>query len=276
MVAMGCDRPGYAPGMDLLDALGESWSGVTTLLGGLADDRWDLPSPCEGWTVHDVAAHLGHIEGMGHGFPQPPTPGGFDPEAFEGFHAFTEEGVAARRSLGHDEVLDEIRRASRATLERLAGFSADDWKQTAISPIGMVPADQAAEIRLADVRIHLLDLRHALGMEITEDPEPVSSRLLVDRALRLAGWGAVKGAGLPDGTRIGICLEGRPPVDLLIENRRGRLVGPDPDTTDRISGSGPAFVMAAAGRDRMVGAAGGLIVIGEAARAFLTGYRLFL
>jgi uncharacterized protein (TIGR03083 family) len=31
---------------------------TTDLLDTLAPEEWDLPSLCEGWTVHDVAAHL--------------------------------------------------------------------------------------------------------------------------------------------------------------------------------------------------------------------------
>jgi uncharacterized protein (TIGR03083 family) len=263
--------------MRLTAALGESWEGVLALLDGLSDDEAGLPTPCEGWSVRDIAAHLGHVEGMGHGFPQPPPPPGFDASRFEGFHALTEEGVAARRSLPAAEVVDEVHRAARLSLARYDGFGEADWDEPAPSPIGMVPARQGAEIRMADVQVHLFDLRHALGRPLDPGTEPTAIGLLVDRALRLAGWGAVKGAGLPDGSHIRISIEGHDPHDLVVEDGRGGLApssGPEP--ADRITGGGVAFVLAVSGRGTMLDAAGGLAVDGDAARRFLEGYRLFL
>ena len=60
--------------MDLLRALEEAWGAAITLLQRLDEPEWDLPTPCEGWSVRDVAAHLGHVEGIAHGYPQPPAP----------------------------------------------------------------------------------------------------------------------------------------------------------------------------------------------------------
>ena len=39
----------------LLDELVET-------LESLADDEWDLPTPCPGWTVHDLATHILGVE----------------------------------------------------------------------------------------------------------------------------------------------------------------------------------------------------------------------
>jgi hypothetical protein len=213
---------------------------------------------------------------MGHGFPQPPAPPGFDPSRFEGFHALTEEGVAARRGLALAEVVDEVRRAAALTLERYESFSPEDWDEPAPSPVGIVPARQGAEIRMADVQVHLFDLRHALGLPLDPGTEPTAIGLLVDRALRLAGWGAVKGAGLPDGARIRIEIQGHDPRDLVVEGGRGVLEAAAGATTDLVAGSGIAFVLAVSGRTAVLDGAGGLTVEGDAARRFLDGYRLFL
>lgn len=261
--------------MEIVDGLREAWSGVIGDLEALELSGWDRATPCEGWTVHDVAAHLGHLEGLAHGFTQPPTPEDFDPDRFEGFHRLTEEGVAARRILPHDAVLDEIRRASQLTVDQAAGRDEAAWSEPAPSPVGMVAAHQAADLRLADVYVHLLDIRQALGIDIDPNREPAASRLTVARALRLAGWGAVKQAGLPEGTRIGLAIDGSG-ADLVIEGGRGNLVPAAPDTDDRITGSGLAFLVAAAGRRGKIPGAGELEVAGEAARRFLSGYRLFL
>lgn len=262
--------------MEIVDALDQVWSGVTSLLDEIDEASWQRPTPCVGWTVHDVAAHLGHLEGIGHGFPQPDPPPGYDPAVFTGLQAVTEEGVAARRSWSPEEVVDEIRRASATTLNALRGYGPADWEAPVPSPVGTVPARQAAEIRLADAYVHLLDIRHALGRPLETADVATASEAVVGRALRVAGWGAVKQAELRDGSRIRLDLLGRGAVELVVEGRRGRLAEPEADTVDRIAGSPLAFLLAVSGRSEMAEAAGGLEVTGEAAARFLAGYRLFL
>lgn len=262
--------------MDLLIGLEQAWGATTALLQTLDDAAWDLPTPCEGWAVRDIAAHLGHIEGLAHGYPQPPAPPDFDPSAYQAFHAFTEEGVAARREWPIDRVLGEVVTAAGATLQQIGAYDEAAWQQQVPSPVGMVPAHQAAEIRMSDVSVHLCDLRAALGMPLTADGEPVAFAILTDRALRLSGWGAVKGARLPDGTHLRIAIEGRGTRDLLVAGGKGYLAEPEGDPTDHIAGAGLAFALAVAGRPAMADKAGGLMVEGADAAAFLAGYRLFL
>src|SRR4051812_42890656 len=36
----------------------EERTALTSLLSSLASDEWTLPTVCEGWSVHDVAAHI--------------------------------------------------------------------------------------------------------------------------------------------------------------------------------------------------------------------------
>lgn len=265
--------------MDLTAHLTETWTAITELLSGLDDARWRSAKPCEGWTVHDVAAHLGHMEGLPLGFDQPEPPDEFDPASHSGIDAVTEAGVAARRSWSHAHVLDEIRRASAGTLDRVSHLDAEEWEtERWASPIGVLPMHQAQEIRLADAYVHLLDMRHGLGMPLDPTEEPLTAEVVVGRAVRLTGWGAVKGARLPDGTHIRLDIEGAGGTssDLVVEGGRGNLGPPHGETTDRIAGTGLAYLLAVAGRRAMVDAAGGLDVSGDAAAALLGGYRLFL
>jgi uncharacterized protein (TIGR03086 family) len=45
--------------------------GFETVLAGVAPDRWDAPSPCEGWSAADIAGHvigdLGAVEALATG-----------------------------------------------------------------------------------------------------------------------------------------------------------------------------------------------------------------
>jgi uncharacterized protein (TIGR03083 family) len=264
--------------MQLLPALEEAWGAVIATLEPLEPDDWGLITPCRPWTIHDVGAHLGHLEGLSHGFPQPETPADFDQSAYEGLDLVTNLGVASRRTWSSPEVLDEVRRAAALTLERLWSTDEEGWKAPSPSPVGMVPLTQAMELRLADVYVHLLDIRHALGRDLSPADEPMASAAVVGRAVRLTGWAAVKRAELPDGTRIRLALEGPSgpdTVDLLIEGGRGHLLDAEGDPPDRIEGTGLAYLLAVGGRAGMVDAAGGLTVTGDEAARLIASYRLF-
>jgi len=56
----------------------------TALVGSVADDRWDRPSPCEDWKAKDVLTHVvtteaEHLKRMNIDLPQPIE--GLDPQA---------------------------------------------------------------------------------------------------------------------------------------------------------------------------------------------------
>jgi len=264
--------------MQVLPALEEAWGAVIATLEGLAPDDWDRPTPCPLWSVRDIAAHLGHVEGTALGFPQPEPPADFDAAAFDGLDLATNSGVAARRAWSTGEVLDEIRRSSAATLERLWNTGDEGWREPHPSPVGMVPLAQAMEVRLADVYVHLLDIRHGLGRPLSAADEPIASAATVGRAVRLTGWAAVKRAELPDGARIRLSLTGpagRDEATVAVSGGRGLLAAEDGETTGRIEGTGLAYLLAAGGRRAMAEAAGGLTVTGDSARRLIETFRLF-
>jgi uncharacterized protein (TIGR03083 family) len=264
--------------MHLAVALEQAWTAVAGSLSALTPAQWDLPTPCEGWSVRDVAAHLGHLEGMSHGFPQPDPATGFDPAGMSGLDAVTNAGVAARRPWTTDEVLEEVRSASAATLDQIRRFSEDDWQRQMPSPVGMLPTHQALDLRLADVWVHLLDIRSGLGEPPSADREPEAAAAVIHRAVRLTGWGAVKRAGLLDGTRIAFDLIGPGGIaaDLVISGRRGEMEPSTGTAADAIGGPSLAYLLAVAGRTGMADEAGGLEVRGDASRTLLERYRLFM
>jgi hypothetical protein len=228
--------------------------------------------------VRDVAAHLGHLEGLSHDFPQPPPPPEFDPTGMSGLDAITNSGVAARSAWSTGEIFEEVRAASAATLDRVRGFSEEDWHRPMPSPVGILPASQTLDLRLADVWVHLLDIRSGLGEPPSSDREPAAAAAVIHRAVRLTGWGAVKRAGLPDGTRISFDLTGSGGVaaDLVITGGRGEMETPTGTAADMIGGPALAYLLDIAGRPGQAEAAGGLDVEGEAARVLLERYRLFM
>ena len=256
--------------------LEEAWASIEALLASVDHDQWALPTPNTDWDVKDLAAHLGGLEAMFQGFPQPDPPDGWIAKN-TGLHQVTALGVAARRTWTTDEVMDEFRRASRAQLDKLRSLDEAGWQEPTLGPLGMTSFTNFADIRLGDLYVHLLDLRFALGLPLQSSAEYTAEGLVVGRAVHLAGWGAVKGADLADGTRIRLELSGSGGTlaDLVVADRRGNLVSPDPGTVEHITGPGLAYLLEIAGRHEMAKAAGGVVVGGQGATALLEGYRLF-
>ena len=262
--------------MEVIRGLEEAWASIDALLGSLDADQWTFPTPNTEWDIKDLAAHLGGLEAMFQGFPQPDPPDGWVTE-HTGLHHVTALGVAARRTWAIDEVMEELRRASGTQLDKLQSLDDAGWQEPTLGPLGMTSMTNSADIRLGDLYVHLLDLRYALGLPLQASAEPTAESLVVGRAVRLTGWGSVKGAGLPDGTRIRMELSGLGGTlaDLVVAERRGKLAEPESGTADRITGPALAYLLEIAGRPEMAESAGGLEVEGEAARALLEGYRLF-
>lgn len=119
-------------------------------LAGVGDERWDAPSPCDGWSVHDVVAHLvdtarttrlGFVVGL----------------ARAGFDFDRQNARGVRRERGA---------TPRETRERLARVAA----RTSTPP---APLDT----RLVEEVVHGEDVRRPLGL-VRAYPEEAVVRAL--------------------------------------------------------------------------------------------------
>lgn len=257
-------------------ALDRLWPKVVATARGLDDADWTAPTALDLWTVGDVVAHLAHGEGAANGFPQPDPPRGW---SFEGpaLDVETNRGVAARRGLPRDEVVAELERAARATLDALASWDEEAWQAPRPGFVGDLPAERAMELRVADVYVHLLDIVDALDRPVEPYRVPEAEEVLVARAVGLAGWAAVKRAHLPEGTRVRLDLDGPGGTssDVVVTNGRGVLVDPDGPPDGRVAGPGIAFALQAGGRRHPPELAAGLIVEGGPARLLVKHFGLF-
>ncbi|WP_405407000.1 maleylpyruvate isomerase family mycothiol-dependent enzyme [Streptomyces sp. NBC_01104] len=119
-------------------------------LAHLDDEQWATPSLCDGWTVHDVVAHLvdtalttrlGFVVGLARAR--------FD---FDRQNAL---GVARRRGATPQETLERLRRAAPR-------------KSTPPAPL---------DSRLVEEVVHGEDIRRPLGLSRTYPPEAVARSL---------------------------------------------------------------------------------------------------
>jgi uncharacterized protein (TIGR03083 family) len=103
----------------------------------LPDAQWDRPSLCEGWTVHDVVAHLVDVAMSTRlGFAADMIRAGFD------FDRQNARGIERARGATPQETLDRLRQAAPRTT-------------TPLAPI---------DTRIVEEVVHGEDIRRAVGL----------------------------------------------------------------------------------------------------------------
>jgi uncharacterized protein (TIGR03083 family) len=175
-------------------------------LAGLTDEQWAQPSLCEGWTVHDVAAHLVvNARATRRGVVRAMLRAGLD------FDRQNARGVARARGATPAETLDRLRRVALRT----TGPGA--------------PLDS----RLVEEVVHGEDIRRPLGLTRSYPPEAVL-RALAYQAHTWVGLGGAKQhvAGLrlvatDAGLGLGEGAEVRGPALSLLLVAAGRTVALD-------------------------------------------------
>jgi uncharacterized protein (TIGR03083 family) len=160
-----------APATDLVAAATAERTELAGLLASLDRVQWDLPSPCAGWSVRDVAVHVISYDDL-------PTP----------------RAVATLvRSLG------SVDRASARTLARWDGAGPAEVVQayrTRLQPRGLT-ALGGARIGFLDGLIHHQDVRRAVGRPREVPPDRLLAALAAVRgAPVLPARGLVRGLRL--------------------------------------------------------------------------------
>jgi uncharacterized protein (TIGR03086 family) len=148
--------------MDTMELYRRAQDGFDVVLAGVGADQWDARSPCEQWSVLDVAGHViwgqhqlcawatgeDYAERAGApGSPRPRVLAGDDPVAM--WRAAREASVAT---------------LTEQTLAR----------RTAIPGIGEVPVAALVTLLITDIVAHTWDIGHAVGMDVRLDPVLVS------------------------------------------------------------------------------------------------------
>jgi uncharacterized protein (TIGR03083 family) len=143
----------------------QAWRGTADdlfdLLPSLADDDWSKPTDLPGWTVHDVAAHLAHLESVLAGHDAQPVVRGVGGQAPA--VEYTQAGVDARADRNPEDLIQEFRSAVEARTERLRDLP-DPSAKADTTPGGV---DWTWEVllrnRAIDVWAHEQDIRRAVG-----------------------------------------------------------------------------------------------------------------
>jgi uncharacterized protein (TIGR03083 family) len=235
----------------LIDAWSASASAVLDLVETLTDDDVGQPTDLPGWTVRDIVAHLAHLESeLAGDEPVLADESEIPPDARDdAFRAYTERGVAARRSRSVEQLAAELRSA----VDRLR--TTLDTDDPPAPPAGFPRPGRSWEPllrdRTFDYWMHEQDIRRATG--------------------RAGGWGS-PGAMLsiatlrgavpyvvgkkvrpPAGSTIAITIEGDDWADTITvrvgDDGRAREVDANADAPDAgLTMTVEDFVLAGGGR----------------------------
>jgi uncharacterized protein (TIGR03084 family) len=189
----------------LLQDLAAQHRELDALVGDLGPDGWGSPTPCDGWDVRDVLAHLeqgdelarasllGELDRsiettMDHG-----APGAVD--------AAADAGVVMARGRSDTEVLEHWRAMAASLRTALAGADPHARLQWVV---GRLTARTLAATRLSECWIHTTDVATALGTGCAPTPRLVHVARLAWRTIPYA----FAQAGLPEPGPVGFDLVG--------------------------------------------------------------------
>jgi len=226
------------------------------LVTPLSQAEWDTPTALPGWSVGDIVAHVGWIEGMLIGEVDPPHEPDWAslPHAVSDFGKITEIPVDLRRTWPREAVLIELAdRIARRTAELESG--PHDASLEVMGPLGPAPLGRVLRMRTLDTWVHEQDIRDALGRPghlDTPGAQATASQLL-------PGLGKVwaKLAGAQPGQVLDVRITG-PGIEggaivAVSEDGRARLVGDDlldqaGAATVTLTMSWPAYLALSCGR----------------------------
>ncbi len=228
----------------------DAWRGTSQdlldLLPTLSDDDWPRATDLPGWSVHDVAAHLAHLEAIlaGHDAQQPVEQLGAQVSS-----GFTQIGVDARADRAPDDLIAEFRAAVEA---RMAEFEADVPDPEAKAPVTPGGVDWTWEVllrnRVIDAWSHEQDIRRAVDRPGSLD----SGGAQVTTRVFAAGMPFVLGKKVapPAGTSVLWRLTGDIPLEVgAVVGDDGRAAAEVPDDpTTTLTMTSETFTILAAGR----------------------------
>ena len=228
------------------------WQAVndfTTLLEKVVPEEWPTPTDLPGWDVRTVAAHVAHLESLLAGAEHEDVEIGDAPHAVGTMGRFTEQGVVARRDLGPDEVINQIREAATSRHTRLLADPPTDPDAPAPGLFGAIgwTTLRLLRNRPLDVWMHEQDVRRAVGRPGGMDsPAAAHTASYLAESLPVV---VAKRAAAPAGTTVVLEVAGQAPVAATVgEDGRGRVVDPPASPTVTLSTDRESFILLAGGR----------------------------
>ena len=237
---------------ELLSAWLSASADFTDLVSGLSQEEWDAPTALPGWTVGDIVAHVGWLEGLLVGRVDPPHAPDWNSltHVTSEFSRITEVPVDLRRSWIRQAVLTELTTNIADHRDMLAAGS-HDLSLEASGPFGPAPLGRVLRMRTLDTWVHEQDIRDALGRPGHLDT--VGARVTAAQLLPGYGkvWGKLCGARAGDVLRLRVTEPGITFGRDVIVNEDGRatVTGETAgDATVALTMDWPTFLNLSCGR----------------------------
>ncbi|MEI8057453.1 MAG: maleylpyruvate isomerase family mycothiol-dependent enzyme [Actinomycetes bacterium] len=222
-------------------------------------DQWQTMSPCPGWTVADLTAHIVGIERDFVGDELPPHEpdwAGLTHVRDDDFSRWTEGPVDQRRSHEQADVIAELADVIERRIVQLADMAAEP-ESMVDGPRGKpVTLERALRMRTFDTWVHEQDARTALDQPGHLDSP--GAHLTADFLVASLPFVLGKAMGATTGTTLHIVVEGAIPFERMVrigEDGRASFVEVQSAPLDdlgeswaRISTDWPTFVALATGR----------------------------
>lgn len=223
---------------------------AVALLQEVAPEQWSAPTDLAGWDVHDVAAHLAHLESVLAGGPEDRVEIEERPHVANPLGRYTEQGVVARKERSPRQLITELREAADRRLAALRTDPPTDPKATPKILFTGVDWDWQTLLsnRVIDVWMHEQDIRRAIGADGGLD-SPGADHTVATFA-RALGAVIARRANAPAGTTVVLGLAEGDRFAYRVDES-GRAVpdaAPPARPTVRLETDRQAFVCLAGGR----------------------------
>jgi len=175
--------------------------GFRGLVDGIADDQWELPTPCDGWTVRQLVGHVASGSRMA---------------ALLADGGTREDAIAL---LAVDQLgVDPVSAVTDALDRQQEVFERPDiGEQVFAHPAGDMPGSQVINFRVGDLVAHQWDLARAIGADETLDADVVDAVWTsIAPMVPMMAQSGVFGAG-PSGT-----VDDDAPLQLRLLDAMGR------------------------------------------------------
>ncbi|MGH9055977.1 MAG: maleylpyruvate isomerase family mycothiol-dependent enzyme [Acidimicrobiales bacterium] len=233
----------------LTSQLGSVWASLRSLGAGLTDEEWAAPSPCPGWPVSALYAHMIGTESVLLGRPNPEVDPGSPPHVRNDIGKFNEAWVVSLAGESREEVLRRFDEVTEQRARALAGMGEDDFSAESWTPIGKSDYRRFMQIRVFDCWVHEQDVRDTVGRPGPEDGPTAEQS--VDEIARAFSYLVGKKAGAPDGSSVTVELTGPVRRELhaaVVEGRARTVESLDGPASAHVSLSSKAFTRLACGR----------------------------
>lgn len=234
----------------LVDVWWHAVQDFTQLLEELPEEAWTQATDLPGWSVHDVAAHIAHLEAITVGHPHDDVEVGDAAHVRNALGSFTEQGVLARRDHPRDALINEVRESATARHTALLADPPRDPDAPAPGPYGALGWSTRLFLRNRplDVYLHEQDIRRAVDRPGNHDsPAAVHAADYLAESLGMV-WG--KRVRAPEGAVLRLEVTGHEPRawSADADHRGHRLVTAPDDADVTLTCDRETFLLFAAGR----------------------------